>query len=157
VEGVGEHGCEYMTGGVVVLLGATGINFGAGMTGGLAYLTEEHLATTSCNLDFVCLEECSAEEEQFLRRVLMKHCLMTGSPRAALMLNMRAALAMVRVQPKQLPCSIEQTWTPILDRLKVLAPMANDLALDAVTPLRTILREPVAFADSDLDKRIPGN
>jgi glutamate synthase (ferredoxin) len=156
VEGVGEHGCEYMTGGVVVLLGPTGINFGAGMTGGLAYLPEEDLAKSSCNLEFVSLEQCSDEEEQFLRRVLMKHCLMTGSPRAALLMNTHAPLAMVRVQPKQVPCPIEQTWAPILDRLKVLAPIGSDFALeDGRPPLRTILREPAPFAD--LEKRIPGN
>ena len=41
VEGVGDHGCEYMTGGVVVVLGRTGVNFGAGMTGGFAYVLDE--------------------------------------------------------------------------------------------------------------------
>jgi glutamate synthase domain-containing protein 2/glutamate synthase domain-containing protein 1/glutamate synthase domain-containing protein 3 len=156
VEGVGEHGCEYMTGGVVLLLGPTGINFGAGMTGGLSYLPEEGLDTSSCNLEFVSLQQCSEEEERFLRRVLMKHCLMTGSPRAALRLNAQTPLAMVRLQPKQLPCPIEQTWAPILDRLKVLAPMIDDLAFDGITPpLRTLFREPAPFAG--LEKRIQGD
>ena len=156
VEGVGEHGCEYMTGGVVVLLGPTGINFGAGMTGGLAYMPEEHVSKFFCNREFVSLEQCSKDEEQFLRRILMKHCLMTGSPRAALRLNARAPLAMVRVQPQQLPCAIEQTWAPVLERLKVLAPMASDLALEGVTPpLRTILPEPDTVAD--FEKSIPGS
>ena len=44
VEGVGDHGCEYMTGGVVVVLGETGVNFGAGMTGGFAFVLDEHNA-----------------------------------------------------------------------------------------------------------------
>ncbi|HEY6271480.1 MAG TPA: glutamate synthase large subunit [Terriglobales bacterium] len=158
VEGVGEHGCEYMTGGVVVLLGPTSINFGAGMTGGLAYLPEEYVAKTTYNQEFVSLEACSDDEQQFLRRVLMKHCLMTGSPRAAFELNRRARLAMVRLQPKQLPCPIAQTWEPILDRLKILAPMASDLALDRVKPpLGTMLGEQVHVIDSDLEESIPSN
>ena len=41
VEGVGDHGCEYMTGGVVIVLGATGLNFGAGMTGGMAFVVDD--------------------------------------------------------------------------------------------------------------------
>jgi glutamate synthase (ferredoxin) len=116
-EGVGEHGCEYMTGGVVVALGPTGINFGSGMTGGLAYLTKEHLTQSACNLEFVSLAECSAEEDQYLRRVLIQHCLMTGSPLAATLLRATGPLPLVRVQPKQLPCSLEHTWAPILHRL----------------------------------------
>ncbi|HKF20324.1 MAG TPA: glutamate synthase large subunit [Candidatus Angelobacter sp.] len=115
VEGLGEHGCEYMTGGVVVVLGPTGINFGSGMTGGLAYLPQENLP--KCNQEFVHFAKCSAKEEQFLRRVLIKHCLMTGSPRAASLLNSGTRLAMVRVQPKHLPCPVEQTWSPIFERL----------------------------------------
>src|SRR5262249_19307347 len=91
VEGLGEHGCEYMTGGVVVVLGTTGINFGSGMTGGLAYAPPESLA--NCNKEFVHFAKCSAKEEEFLRRVLVKHCLMTGSPRAASLLNSGARLA----------------------------------------------------------------
>jgi glutamate synthase domain-containing protein 3 len=116
VEGLGEHGCEYMTGGVAVVLGDTGINFGSGMTGGLAYLLKENLSRFTCNLEFVQTAECSAKEEQFLRRVLIKHCMMTGSPRAAALLG-SAHIAMVRVQPKQLPCPVEQTWSPIVERL----------------------------------------
>ena len=57
VEGVGDHGCEYMTGGTVVVLGRTGRNFAAGMSGGIAYVLDEHqLFDTLCNLDMVDLE-----------------------------------------------------------------------------------------------------
>ncbi len=57
VEGVGDHGCEYMTGGTVVVLGRTGRNFAAGMSGGVAYVLDEHqLFDTLCNLDMVDLE-----------------------------------------------------------------------------------------------------
>ncbi len=133
-EGLGDHGCEYMTGGVVAVLGSTGINFGAGMTGGLAYLTHEHLEKAACNLDFVSLAACSAEESYYLRCVLIKHCLMTGSPRAAALLNSAAHLPLVRVQPKQLPCSVEHTWAPILQRLLPLVPLAVDPSIPLSTP-----------------------
>jgi glutamate synthase (NADPH/NADH) large chain len=64
VEGVGDHGCEYMTGGVVVVLGATGRNFAAGMSGGIAYaLDEEHLFERRCNTAMVSLERIPDEED----------------------------------------------------------------------------------------------
>jgi glutamate synthase (NADPH/NADH) large chain len=64
VEGVGDHGCEYMTGGVVVVLGATGRNFAAGMSGGIAYvLDEDHLFDRRCNMAMVSLERVPDEEE----------------------------------------------------------------------------------------------
>jgi glutamate synthase (NADPH/NADH) large chain len=63
VEGVGDHGCEYMTGGVVVVLGQTGRNFAAGMSGGIAYVLDEDGAfETRCNLAMVDLEPVRAEE-----------------------------------------------------------------------------------------------
>jgi glutamate synthase domain-containing protein 3 len=117
VEGLGDHGCEYMTGGVVLVLGPTGINFGSGMTGGLAYVLAQHATQKTCNSDFVSVSPCSAEEDRALREILLKHCLMTGSPHAAALLNAGPLLPLVRVQPVQLPCPIEITWAPILDRL----------------------------------------
>jgi hypothetical protein len=58
-----------------------------------------------------------AEEERLLRRILSKHCLMTSSPRAAGLLNSSEHLPMVRLQPRQLPCTVEQTWAPLMQRL----------------------------------------
>ena len=64
VEGTGDHGCEYMTGGVVVVLGPTGRNFAAGMSGGIAYvLDEDGLFASRCNLSMVALESVEEEEE----------------------------------------------------------------------------------------------
>ena len=64
VEGVGDHGCEYMTGGTVVVLGKAGRNFAAGMSGGIAYvLDEEGDFTQRCNLAMVELEPIPAEDE----------------------------------------------------------------------------------------------
>jgi glutamate synthase (NADPH/NADH) large chain len=63
VEGAGDHGCEYMTGGVVVVLGQTGRNFAAGMSGGIAYvLDEEGTFASRCNLSMVDLEPIGEEE-----------------------------------------------------------------------------------------------
>jgi hypothetical protein len=64
------------------------------------------------------VQECSAEEQAALRQLLIRHCLHTGSPRAAFILNSSARLPLVRVQPERLPCSIEQTWATALERLQ---------------------------------------
>jgi len=65
VEGVGDHGCEYMTGGIVCVLGTTGRNFAAGMSGGIAYVLDEAgNFETRCNLAQVDLEPIAAEEAQ---------------------------------------------------------------------------------------------
>ena len=84
VEGTGDHACEYMTGGCVVVLGRTGANFGAGITGGVAYvLDEDQLLDTRCNAEDVDLESCSAPEDTAtLRRLIERHYELTGSHRA---------------------------------------------------------------------------
>jgi glutamate synthase domain-containing protein 3 len=73
VEGLGDHGCEYMTGGVVVVLGATGRNFAAGMSGGVAYVLDGDGSFSShCNLDTVGLEPVVEEEDRMLLRHLLE-------------------------------------------------------------------------------------
>ena len=68
VEGVGDHGCEYMTGGTVVVLGETGRNFAAGMSGGVAYVYDHgHVFERKCNLAMVALEPVLAGVEQEMR------------------------------------------------------------------------------------------
>jgi glutamate synthase (NADPH) large chain len=81
VEGLGDHGCEYMTGGVVIVLGETGINFAAGMSGGVAYLLDEsQLFDTRCNLEMVDIEQLGDEEDAlFLKGELEEHFRLTGS------------------------------------------------------------------------------
>jgi glutamate synthase domain-containing protein 2/glutamate synthase domain-containing protein 1/glutamate synthase domain-containing protein 3 len=120
VEGVGRHGCEYMTAGVALILGPAGDNVGAGMTGGLAYLVHAdaggqsnaiHLNRDS--VQFASLEPC---EEQWLRRILRRHVQVTGSPVASGLLAC-SALPLHRVEPLTPPCPIEDTWAPILARL----------------------------------------
>ena len=89
VEGVGDHGCEYMTGGIVVVLGPTGDNFAAGMSGGIAYVYDETgLFDTRCNLDMVDLESVwTASDQSSLKALLRKHLELTGSGRAKLILD----------------------------------------------------------------------
>jgi glutamate synthase domain-containing protein 3 len=103
VEGVGDHGCEYMTGGVVVVLGATGYNFAAGMSGGIAYVYDEaELFGTRCNLDMVDLESVRTDEDRRqLRALVEEHRRLTGSARAATLLaNWQAHLPLfVKVMP----------------------------------------------------------
>jgi glutamate synthase domain-containing protein 3 len=79
VEGGGDHFCEYMTGGVAVALGPVGWNAGAGMTGGVAYLTEWR----QLNADSVVAREVPPEDEAELRALVEEHHRRTGSRRAA--------------------------------------------------------------------------
>jgi glutamate synthase (NADPH/NADH) large chain len=78
VEGVGDHGCEYMTGGRVVVLGRTGRNFAAGMSGGSAYLLDA--VTRRINTEMVDLEALDEHDEAFLAEVVKNHARHTGSP-----------------------------------------------------------------------------
>ncbi|MFW6066535.1 MAG: glutamate synthase-related protein, partial [Planctomycetota bacterium] len=89
VEGVGDHGCEYMTGGLVVVLGQTGRNFAADMIGGIAYVLDEHqLFDTLCNLDMVDLETVWRDEDtELLRELVGRHHKWTGSIRARELLD----------------------------------------------------------------------
>ena len=84
VEGIGDHGCEYMTGGVVVVLGQTGRNFAAGMSGGLAYVFDEHqLFDTLCNLDTVDLENVwQKADQQLLLDLITRHADLARSRQA---------------------------------------------------------------------------
>lgn len=82
VEGVGDHGCEYMTGGLVVVLGPTGRNFAAGMTNGLAYVFDPSgTFPARLNREYVQLERLSEEDDEPLRALIAKHVALTGSQR----------------------------------------------------------------------------
>ena len=89
VEGVGEHGCEYMTGGTVVILGSTGKNFAAGMSGGVAYvLDENHQLYTKLNKELVeCGEVTALRDIEQLRSLISEHVSATGSEKGAEILN----------------------------------------------------------------------
>jgi glutamate synthase (NADPH) large chain len=80
VEGVGDHGCEYMTGGRVVVLGRTGRNFAAGMSGGIAFVRNpSHAFERRCNPDLVDLEPLDCDDVSFVNDMIARHVGLTGS------------------------------------------------------------------------------
>jgi glutamate synthase (NADPH/NADH) large chain len=88
VEGVGDHGCEYMTGGRVVVLGPTGRNFAAGMSGGIAYVYDPlQVFAANVNRELVDLDVLDDEDREFLRDVVRRHQIETGSTVAANILD----------------------------------------------------------------------
>jgi glutamate synthase domain-containing protein 3 len=121
VEGTGDHGCEYMTGGTVVVLGATGRNFAAGMSGGIAYVHDpDDLFSARCNLSMVSLEPVLSTAEQLvqtdpatwhggecdeivLKNLIEKHFKFTGSEQARAILDDwdRARTRFVKVFPHE--------------------------------------------------------
>ena len=105
VEGVGDHGCEYMTGGRVVVLGRTGRNFAAGMSGGIAYVLDvDGHFERRCNHEMVGLEALvDADDVDFVQVALMKHVTLTGSRYGSRLLDDWAALQqrIVKVMPRE--------------------------------------------------------
>ncbi|MDR1028037.1 MAG: glutamate synthase large subunit [Clostridiales Family XIII bacterium] len=102
VEGVGDHGCEYMTGGVALILGETGGNFAAGMSGGVAYVLDEAGRFAGrCNRAMVSLTEPDEEDKKQLKSLLKKHLAYTGSDVAKRLLNNFSAsvASFVKVMP----------------------------------------------------------
>lgn len=89
VEGLGDHGCEYMTGGIVTVLGSTGKNFAAGMSGGIAYVFDQDKTfKKNCNLSMVAVEKVTDEaRQQELYDLIKEHYEYTGSPKAKVILN----------------------------------------------------------------------
>jgi glutamate synthase domain-containing protein 2/glutamate synthase domain-containing protein 1/glutamate synthase domain-containing protein 3 len=109
VEGLGQHGCEYMTGGIVAVLGRIGLNFGSGMTGGLAYILRSEMEHV-LNLEFVQAHELEVQEEKYLRRLLESHVALTESPVAQRLVERRTSLPLVRVQPIHFQGTILAAW-----------------------------------------------
>lgn len=88
VEGVGDHGCEYMTGGTVVVLGDTGRNFAAGMSGGVAYVWDVNKTfVKNCNIEMVMLDTLDEEDEKLLHDMIESHQKFTNSELAAHVLS----------------------------------------------------------------------
>jgi glutamate synthase (NADPH/NADH) large chain len=97
-EGTGDHGCEYMTGGRVVILGPVGRNFAAGMSGGIAYVLD--LSKRRVNMEMVDLDPIQEEDAKFLRDVVERHYAETGSAAAARLLSDWDASRFTKVMPK---------------------------------------------------------
>ncbi len=105
VEGLGDHGCEYMTGGLVLSLGGVGYNFGAGMTGGIAYLLDDGRARGHINPQLVTVAALDDGDEACLQGWLALHADLTGSLRAKAVLAAWAEHAprFIKIVPKDQP------------------------------------------------------
>ena len=106
VEGVGDHGCEYMTGGRVVVLGSTGRNFAAGMSGGIAYVLEDEtdqFKRFNCNLESVDLDPVDKADEAELVGLIEAHASLTGSAVASRLLENRLTIrsCFIKVMPRE--------------------------------------------------------
>jgi len=112
VEGVGMHGCEYMTRGTVLILGAAGMNLGAGMTGGTLYIRREQAA--SLHRDYVSIVDWTPQEEHAVRALLMDYAAETSSVTAQWLLDAgRITTELVRVVPLNVARTAEtRTVTP---------------------------------------------
>jgi glutamate synthase (NADPH/NADH) large chain len=103
VEGIGDHGCEYMTGGITIILGSTGRNFAAGMSGGVAYVWDQDGSFPSkCNMELVDLDPLEQEDKDLLLAKVTKHNELTDSAVAkAFLADFEASLGqVVKVMPR---------------------------------------------------------
>jgi glutamate synthase (NADPH) large chain len=126
VEGVGDHGCEYMTNGTVVILGRTGKNFAAGMSGGIAYVFDEtgEFAANRCNTSGVDLEPLfDTQDLELLRSLIQRHAAYTGSPRGQWMLENWSAMVpkFVKVFPHEYKRVLGGAKVAIADSFNVAA------------------------------------
>lgn len=104
VEGIGDHGCEYMTGGRALILGETGRNFAAGMSGGLAWVYNPNgTFSENCNTEMVDLDPLSIKDQEQITALLHKHVHLTGSKVAQQLLKNwdKASAQFVKVYPKE--------------------------------------------------------
>ncbi len=112
VEGVGDHGCEYMTGGLVIVLGDTGRNFAAGMSGGIAYVWDvnKHFVR-NCNTEMVYLEVLETEDERLLRAKVELHQRLTRSEVAAHIISYwpHAVKQFIKVMPMDYKKALEKS------------------------------------------------
>ena len=121
VEGIGDHGCEYMTGGTVVILGETGRNFGAGMSGGIAYVFDNNdNFKTRFNSELCDMKQINlgSEDDKILRKLVKKHLEETNSPLAKKMLD---------------------DWANILHKFKKVVPRDYEKALEKLNKKHEVL------------------
>jgi glutamate synthase domain-containing protein 2/glutamate synthase domain-containing protein 3 len=127
VEGIGDHGCEYMTGGRVVVLGRTGRNFAAGMSGGVAYVLDaDGTFVLRCNAELVELEPAS-DEDADLAALLERHAAHTASPVAARLLAAwpAAVASFVKVTPVDYKRALRLAAEAVAVPSGVVAPLAQ--------------------------------
>jgi glutamate synthase (NADPH/NADH) large chain/glutamate synthase (ferredoxin) len=139
VEGVGDHGCEYMTGGRVVVLGATGRNFAAGMSGGVAYvLDEDGTFAKRCNMGMVGFEVPSAADALELRAMVEEHQLRTGSPVAARVLAEWDELLGGGAFVKVMPYDYKRVLSELAEEESLAVRAASNGGLAAPRPLDAV-------------------
>jgi glutamate synthase (NADPH/NADH) large chain len=109
VEGCGDHGCEYMTGGVAVVLGGTGRNFAAGMSGGVAYVVDDGAFASRCNLAMVDLEALDDEDTALVQTLVEEHVAHTRSRKGSEVLKTWDKQKFVKVMPKDYKAAIAST------------------------------------------------
>jgi glutamate synthase (NADPH) large chain len=117
VEGVGDHGCEYMTGGTVVILGETGRNFAAGMSGGVAYIYDKNNSfKKNCNMEMVMFDEMDNEDESLIKKMIQDHSAFTGSDVATgLLKSWKTSFAQfVKVMPMDYKVVLEKRKADLL-------------------------------------------
>ncbi len=138
VEGCGDHGCEYMTGGVAVILGETGRNFGAGMSGGIAYVLDlDDKFRQRYNPGMVGLERASSDiDEELLQTMIQRHYKLTGSLRAKQVLDnwesMKAKFWKVAPHPSMEDATAQEQDTKLLEVEALEAVVAEVQAHDAI-------------------------
>ena len=141
VEGVGAHGCEYMTGGCALILGEVGPNFAAGMTGGVAFVYDEYRTLAGrCNLDTVALREPSPAELAQIRELIVAHVRATQSPLGIKMLYRFDAIAAHFV--KVVPVEYERVMAIVEDaeREGATREEALETAFEVVTGAKEVKR-----------------
>jgi len=137
VEGVGDHGCEYMTGGRVVVLGKTGRNFAAGMSGGIAYVLDlDGTFERRCNREMVDLEPLIDEDDvDFVRVAIVKHITLTGSRYAEALLSDLATLRrrIVKVMPREYKRALAEQAVRETEELEAVTVNLTGIAARVVT------------------------
>jgi len=111
VEGVGDHGCEYMTGGTVVILGDTGRNFAAGMSGGVAYIhSDDTIVEQKINREMVDIDPLAKEDLELLKKLVTEHVQMTGSVKGKKLLDNWQADSggFIKVMPRDYKAVLEK-------------------------------------------------
>ena len=111
VEGIGDHGCEYMTGGAVLVLGKIGRNFGAGMSGGIAYIYKnEQFSKNKFNMEMIDLESIKDQDEDIISEMLENHFSNTNSKIAKMILSKwsREKNNFIKVMPKEYKIALER-------------------------------------------------
>ncbi|HEX9297322.1 MAG TPA: glutamate synthase large subunit [Polyangiaceae bacterium] len=142
VEGVGDHGCEYMTGGTVVVLGTTGRNFAAGMSGGFAFVFDEDANFEArCNKEMVELEAIGPSDSEMVRGLLDEHVQRTGSRKALELLDSWEAVIpkFVKVVPSEYRRALEAQESPATNgvRLSALPPSTPYVSTGRYVPANT--------------------